>query len=150
MTICTFIGQHEAISAVTPAMLDDALNAILGTDTAFTFYTGGRGEFDDLCASAVCRAKHSHPSLKLRLALVLPHLEPSAGKLICRADYDDILFPGELVDVYDEDAIARRDRWMIDRADYLLAYLRHRSGSAVPLLSYDWHRPELHIIDFGA
>ena len=50
--------------------------------------------------------------------------------------YDEILFPGELEGVHYKAAITKRNRWLIDHVDYLIAYIYKDHGGAYTTLRY--------------
>ena len=74
MTSCTFAGHREVYQPMLDAKIEKAIRELLQTDSEFIFYTGGMGEFDSKCASAVRLAKRKYPHLKICLALVLPYM----------------------------------------------------------------------------
>ena len=74
MTSCTFAGHREVYQPMLDAKIEKAIRELLQTDNEFIFYTGGMGEFDSKCASAVRSAKRQYPYLKICLALVLPYM----------------------------------------------------------------------------
>ena len=74
MAVCTFAGHREVFSSSIEADIDCALEEIIQTDDDFIFYSGGMGEFDKKCESAVRRIKRTHPERSIRLVLVLPYL----------------------------------------------------------------------------
>lgn len=50
--------------------------------------------------------------------------------------YDEIIIPEELCTVHYKAAIQKRNRWMVDRADYLTAYLFRDFGGAYEAVKY--------------
>ena len=77
------------------AKIEKAIRELLQTDSEFIFYTGGMGEFDSKCASAVRLAKRQYPHLKIRLALVLPYMSNKLNteKAYYEYYYDEIIIP---------------------------------------------------------
>ena len=64
MTTCTFAGHREVYQPMMDAKIEKAIRELLQTDSEFIFYTGGMGEFDSKCASAVRSAKRQYPDRK--------------------------------------------------------------------------------------
>ncbi len=120
------------------AKVTDAIDSILSGDTAFLFLTGGMGEFDGLCAGIVRSAQRRHPHLDIRLALVLPYMTNrlNKDKLYYETSYDEIIIPEELAGVHYKAAIKKRNRWLVDRADYILAYIHRDFGGAFETVKY--------------
>ena len=128
---------------------EHTLEEIIQTDDDFIFYSGGMGEFDKKCESAVRRIKRTHPERSIRLVLVLPYLthEINRDKEYFEAYYDDIVVPTELMGVHYKAAIKKRNRWMVDRADVVLAYIYRDFGGAFDTTRYAYRmgKPVLNL-----
>ena len=96
---------------------------------ATTFYLGGYGRFDSLAAQAVRHVKANHPAIEV--ILVLPYLKPSDSN----PGYDSTIYP-PLESVPPRYAIAHRNRWMIEQADIVVAYVLSSSGGAAAMLNH--------------
>lgn len=74
----------------------------------------------------------------IRLVLVLPYLthEINRDKEYFETFYDDIVVPTELMGVHYKAAIKKRNRWMVDRADVVLAYIYRDFGGAFDTARY--------------
>ena len=96
---------------------------------ADVFYLGGYGGFDQMALSAVNKAKEAHPGV--RAILVLPYLDRSMDL----DAYDGSIYP-PLEKVPRRYAISRRNRWMVDQADVVVAYVIHEWGGAATTLRY--------------
>lgn len=110
LAVCTFAGHREVFSSSIEADIDCALEEIIQTDDDFIFYSGGMGDFDKKCESAVRRIKRTHPERSIRLVLVLPYLthEINRDKEYFETFYDDIVVPTELMGVHYKAAIRRK------------------------------------------
>lgn len=96
---------------------------------ATTFYLGGYGGFDRLAAAAVQKAKKCGTAAES--ILVLPYLDrPNLSEL-----YDGTVYP-PLECVNKRLAIVKRNQWMVDRADVVVAYVLHEWGGAAAMLRY--------------
>jgi uncharacterized phage-like protein YoqJ len=96
---------------------------------AGTFYLGGYGEFDELAATAVKEQKALHPEIES--VLVLPYLDRKWD----RDRYDRSVYPG-LEDVPPRYAICKRNQWMVEAADVVVAYVDHDWGGAAQTLAH--------------
>ena len=96
---------------------------------ADVIYLGGYGGFDRMALSAVNKAKEAHPGV--RAILVLPYLDRSMDL----DAYDGSIYP-PLEKVPRRYAISRRNRWMVDQADVVVAYVIHEWGGAATTLRY--------------
>lgn len=138
MTVCTFAGHREVYQANISEMLDEAISKIINTDDSFRFLVGGMGEFDGMCSSAVRRAKRKYPNKEIRLELVLPYLtqELNDNKLYYETSFDDVVIPIELAGVHYKSAITKRNRWMVEQSDWLIAFVYRDFGGAYTTLHY--------------
>ena len=138
MTVCTFAGHREVYQANISEMLDEAIFKIINTDDNFRFLVGGMGEFDGMCSSVVRRAKREYPNKEIRLELVLPYLthELNENKLYYETSFDDVVIPIELAGVHYKSAITKRNRWMVEQSDWLIAFIYRDFGGAYTTLRY--------------
>ncbi len=138
MTTCTFSGHREVYQSDIAARLEAEIEKLLQTDNEFIFLTGGMGQFDGMGAGAVRAAKRRHPEKCITLALVLPY--PSnrlnTDKEYYQSYFDQIIIPEELDAVHYKAAIQRRNRWMVDRADTVIAYVCQSFGGAFATVKY--------------
>lgn len=91
------------------------------------FYLGGYGAFDFLCADVLRELKKAHGHI--RLILVLPYLNSSMNT----TGYDETLYP-PLESVPKRFAILRRNEWMVQECDAVVAYVTHGWGGAAKTL----------------
>ena len=138
MTSCTFAGHREVYQAKIDEAIENAIDSLLQTDNEFVFYTGGMGDFDNKCASAVRAAKRKYPDKEIRLALVLPYMSNrlNTDKDYYQYYYDEIIIPTELAGVHYKSAITMRNRWLVDRVDCLIAYVYRDFGGALETVKY--------------
>ena len=138
MTSCTFAGHREVYQPMMDAKVEKVIRELLQTDSEFIFYTGWMGEFDGKCASAFRFAKRQYSHLKIHFALVLPYMSNKLNteKAYYEYYYDEIIIPAELYGVHYKAAIQKRNRWMVDRADCLIAYLFRDFGGAYENVKY--------------
>ena len=138
MTVCTFAGHREVFSSTVESEIDKALIEIIEADKECVFYSGGMGDFDKKCESAVRGMKRKYPERSIRLVRVLPYLthEINRDKEYFESYYDDIVVPMELMGVHYKAAIKKRNRWMVDQADKILAYIYRDFGGAFDTIKY--------------
>lgn len=96
---------------------------------AKTFYLGGYGEFDNLAAAVLRRLKKHYPEIEL--VLVLAYLDTEKDV----SGYDRTVYP-PLETVPRRFAISRRNRWMVESSDVIVAYVMHDWGGAAAMLQY--------------
>lgn len=94
---------------------------------ATTFYLGGYGAFDSLAASVLREQKKQYPQIEL--VLVLAYLNTGRNT----SGYDSTVHP-PLETVPRRFAISHRNRWMVESADVVVAYVLHDWGGAATTL----------------
>lgn len=135
----TFCG-HRTIAdegveeALVKALLDLLLP--LSASDKVTFLCGGLGAFDSLCAKVIDDIKSKLTiEAEIEKILVTPYLTYSYKDYIdsIRDKYDDVMFP-PIEDVPARYAIPRRNAWMVEQADMIIAYVTHSFGGAATTL----------------
>ena len=94
---------------------------------ATTFYLGGYGAFDSLAASVLREQKKRYSQIEL--VLVLAYLNTRRDT----SGYDSTVYP-PLETVPRRFAISHRNRWMVESADVVVAYVLHDWGGAATTL----------------
>lgn len=98
------------------------------------FYLGGYGDFDGLCLRTLRELKHDFPTIEI--LFITPYLDKNYSKLeLANYYYDDVIFP-PLESVPRKFAILKRNEWMVDEADLVIAYVMYSWGGAAKTLEY--------------
>lgn len=136
--ICTFIGHSFVFSATVKNRLEDEIETYLADIDEVSFYVGGRGEFDGMTAAAVRAAKARHRDKKIQLYLIEPyfHAGLNRDKEYNEKLYDGIIIQQELLGIHPKAAIQKRNRWMCDQAELLIAFVSRDFGGACETLKY--------------
>lgn len=96
---------------------------------ATTFYLGGYGSFDALAAAVLRQQKETFPDIEL--ILVRAYLQGEMDGF----GYDDSVYP-PLEAVPPRFAIAKRNQWMVQKSDVVVAYVTHDWDGAATTLRY--------------
>ena len=139
MITCTFAGHRDVFQANIEQKLDKVIADIIASgDSSFRFLVGGMGQFDGMCSAAVRKAKREHKDKQITLELVLPYFsnELNTNKEFYELSYDNVLIPSELAGVHYKSAITKRNKWMVDESDYLIAFVYRDFGGAYTTLRY--------------
>lgn len=127
--IVTFCGHREVHEPEkVKGWLEEVVNGLIH-DGADTFYLGGYGKFDALAAAVVREKKERYP--QIRSVLVLPYLDRNYDA----SAYDETLYP-PLENVPRRYAISRRNEYMVNHADVVVAYVIYNFGGASKTLQY--------------
>lgn len=119
----TFCGHAQVVQTEEVAEWLCTITQGLIEQGATTFYLGGYGAFDNLAASVLRAQKRRYPQVEL--ILVLAYLETAKDI----SGYDGTVYPS-LESVPRRFAISHRNRWMVDAADAVVAYVLHDWGDA--------------------
>lgn len=138
--IVTFCGHREVHEPKkVKAWLEEVIDMLI-QEGADTFYLGGYGQFDALAASVVCEKKERYP--QIRSVLVLPYLDRNYDS----STYDETLYP-PLENVPRRYAISKRNEFMVNYADVVVAYVVYSFGGARKTLNYA-ERKQKRVIRF--
>lgn len=129
---CFFIGHREAGPEILPA-LEDAIEKHISEYGVTEFIVGHYGGFDRLAARALVSAKKRHP--EIRLLILIPY-HPAERPVETPPCFDGTFYPPGMESVPRKFAIVQANCYMIDHADYLIAYVWHPASNARNLLDY--------------
>ena len=144
--IITFAGHREVHEGMN--LMGKILSAITENiiDRTVYFYCGGYGEFGNMCARIVYELKPENPGFKS--VFVTPYISSTRiTKLQSDFLYDEILY-ADLERVPQCLAILKRNEYMVDKADLVIAYVNFKQGGAYKTLTYA-KRKGKQIINLG-
>lgn len=109
------------------------------TEQEVICYTGGYGAFDWFAASCIRKAQQM--AKNIRNCLIIPYITVShLDKINFHAkEFDEIIYP-PLENVPPKFAIIRRNEWMVDNSDLLIACVKFSWGGAARTLEYATRR----------
>ena len=101
---------------------------------ACKFYLGGYGDFDSLCLSTLKELKIEFPNIEL--LFITPYLDNNYSKIeTAKLYYDGIIYP-PLENVPRRFCILKRNEWMVNEADLVIAFVKYSWGGAAKTLEY--------------
>lgn len=128
MTV-TFCGHgNETYSDEIRKKLSDTIEELI-QQGADEFLLGGYGSFDLMSAYTVRSFKAKYPHIKS--VLVVPYIDRSFDKEL----YDYSEYP-PLESVPKRLAILKRNEYMVNRSDIVIAYISHNWGGAAKTFDY--------------
>lgn len=129
----SFIGHREIEDYSFAAnQVDSVVRELIATKEYVEFYVGRNGEFDILVASAIKRIQRELGKRNSSLILMLPY--PVAETEAYEKYYDEVEYPRELYKVHYKSAITKRNEWLVDHSDMLVAYVIRAYGGAAQCL----------------
>ena len=128
--IITFCGHSQYTEKVEDEQkIISFLEEKIG-DRPATLYFGGYGSFDMFVRNCGKKYQQTHPNTKL--IFITPYITVNYQKNHLeyqKSLYDDILYPN-LENKPPKFAISYRNKWMVEQADYVIAYIAHDFGGA--------------------
>ena len=119
----------------------EQINAHIANEEKVTFYLGGYGDFDMLCAS-VCR-EFKKERKGIELVYVAPYMSLSEQKKIkdmqSRGICDASVYP-PIEKTPPRYAIVKRNEWMMENSDLIIAYVERGYGGAYRALQAAKHK----------
>ena len=110
------------------------------------FYVGNNGQFDHLVAAVLRELKSRHPQISYSIVLAdLPEREKEHNQL----SYTETIYPEGLEDTPPRFAISKRNKWMVQQSEYVIAYVEHSFGGAAQFTEYarKKHRTVINLAD---
>ena len=145
--IITFCGHSDYITCEADAELIIKTIEEASNRQCVEFYLGGYGNFDNFARRCAKKYQEGHPDCKLYL--ITPYIDSNNRKLAEAQElYDDIIYPG-LENVPKRFAISRRNEWMVNQADYVIAYISRQHGGAYKTFLYAQKKGKPHTNIYG-
>lgn len=132
MKLCCFCG-HSSVSETLRAPLHEAIEKFIVHDEVERFYVGNHGEFDHMVCSELRSLKKDYPQISFYVILAYM---PGKKEEFPAADPPMTIYPDGLESVPPRFAITHRNRWMVEQADRMIAYVGHGYGGAAQTLRY--------------
>ena len=127
MPVCTFFGHRIVPKEIEPTLRSTLINLIINHNVKL-FYVGNHGDFDAMARRTLKSLSDDYP---ITYYIVLAYM-PEKRASLCSGDLSDTIFPDGVETVPKRFAITYRNKWMLDRSDFVVTYVVHgaASGSA--------------------
>ena len=120
MASCTFFGHRDCPSGIR-GKLQAEIDRLICNHGVETFYVGTQGSFDRMAYAALVEFRQRYRYIKVyRVLAYMP--KPSD------VDTADTIIPEGIENAHPRYAIVIRNKWMIDRSEYVIAYITHPTG----------------------
>ena len=128
MCSCTFIGHHTAPKSIKSDLTSCIINLIENQNVT-TFYFGTHGKFDFMVEDILTELKQIYPLIKhYKVLAYLPKKDNYKN-------YANTIYP-DLENVPLKYAIIERNKWMINKCDYLICYVTNTMTNAYNFLDF--------------
>ncbi len=122
MLACTFIG-HKNCSPEIKNELYVVIEDLINKNYVDTFYIGTNGNFDYYVYSILSQLKGKY---EIKVVVALPYIDKKPS--YCKES--ETLFPEILETCPKKFAILKRNKYMIDKSDFLVAYVNNALSNA--------------------
>lgn len=134
--IITFCGHRDFIETVKlKEKLVDIISYFAKDYIKIELYCGGYGSFDGFVNRCGTELKKTYSNVSS--FLIVPYMTEDFLKSIeyTRKFYDDVIYP-PIEKVPYKYAISKRNEWMVDQADLVIAFVDHSWGGAYSTYRY--------------
>ena len=148
MKTCSFAGHANIFNKekIKVRLKNEIINLIENKNVT-TFYSGGKGDFDWLCANTLKEIKKDYTFIKSYLVRAyMPTRKDSYEEDLYKQIFDSTIYP-EIENIPRRLAILKRNEWMIDNSNFLISYVKY-DGGALKTLKYG-ERRNIEIINIA-
>ena len=119
--VCTFFGHANAPKEI-ESIIKSTLVDLIENKGVTTFYVGNHGNFDYMAANVLQELSEIY---SIKYYVVLAYM-PKKNEI----SDSHTLLPEGIELVHPKYAISWRNKWMINKSDYVVAYVRRNFGGA--------------------
>lgn len=119
---CAFFGHRDTPLEIRGKLKETVINLIEERDVT-EFYIGNNGNFDRMALSVLKELSERYP--QIGYYVVYAYLPEKGGE-----DFEHTIYPEGIETVPKRFAIDYRNRWIVGRADIVVAYIQHSFGGA--------------------
>lgn len=123
--ICTFFGHKDSPDSIYP-VLEKTIAEAMKKYPDIQFYVGHNGHFDGMARTALKK-------LSAPYTVVLAYLPGRDEGLFSG---EDTLYPEGMENVPKRFAISRRNKWLVNNSDMVIAYICHTASRAAEFVKY--------------
>ena len=124
MGTCTFFGHRDSPNDI-EKQLREALIDIIENKGVDLFYIGNNGQFDYTVRKTVESLKEDYPHINYWVILAyMPNNKQN------EAYHSHSIYPEALITTPKKYAIIERNKWMINKSDYVITYVKYNFGGA--------------------
>ena len=127
MPCCVFFGHKDADSSISPRLREAIIKLILEQGIT-NFLVGNNGKFDYIVYKALKDIKQEYPYITY--SVVLAYLPGEKTEYENYYTEEETLLPDGIEVGPARFAIDRRNKWMVEQADYVITHVTHSWGGA--------------------
>lgn len=123
---CCFFGHKDAPSSIYDK-LEEAIEKIIAEGEVTGFLVGNQGQFDSMVLKALRRMKEKYPHISYNVVLAYM---PGEKEEWIPYEFGETMLPEGIESVHPRYAISWRNKWMVNEAEIVIAYITHSWGGA--------------------
>lgn len=127
MPCCVFFGHKDADSSIMPK-IKEAIVKLIREQGVNEFLVGNNGKFDYIVYSALKEIKSEYPNITF--SVVLAYLPGEKHEYENYYAEEETFLPDGIEIGPMRFAIDRRNKWMVEQADYVITHVTHSWGGA--------------------
>lgn len=120
---CTFFGHRDVPDGIYPKIVR-SIEYLVTEKSVKDFYVGHNGKFDALAAKALKYVSEKYP---ISYSIVLAYMPNNSKNSYI--EYDKSVYPEGMENCPPRFSIDRRNRWMLSKSDYVIAYVWRLGGA---------------------
>lgn len=124
--ICCFFGHKDTPSSIYEK-LEEAVERTIMENGATSFLVGNQGQFDGMALKALRHLKKKYPHISYNV--VLAYMPPEKEEWN-HYEFGETMLPEGIENIHPRYAISWRNKWMVNEADIIIAYITHSWGGA--------------------
>lgn len=121
--ICTFFGHKDTPSDIEKHLQEAIIDLI--NQGVSCFYVGNQGSFDAMAIKTLRKLKEEYGNISYTVVLAYMPTKRNADEYT-----DESVFPECLADVPPRFAIDRRNRYLLQKSDIVISFVKHSFGGA--------------------
>ena len=127
MPCCVFFGHKDADNSISPKLKEVIIN-LIHVQGVNEFLVGNNGRFDYIVYSALKEIKTEYPDITY--SVVLAYLPGEKQEYENYYAEEETFLPDGIEIGPVRFAIDRRNKWMVEQADYVITHVTHSWGGA--------------------
>lgn len=130
--LCCFLG-HRDVSSRICKMLEEVIERMITEEGVTSFLVGNQGNFDRMVLNVLRRSKMNHSHIIYSVVFAYMPTEKKEPSIYLEGE---TLIPEGIEKIHPKYAISWRDKWMVEKADIVVAYVTHSWGGAAKYLKF--------------
>lgn len=123
---CCFFGHKDAPPSIYDK-LEGAVEKVILENGVMSFLVGNQGLFDGMALKALRSMKEKYPHISYNVVLAYMPAEKEEWNPY---EFGETMLPEGIESVHPRYAISWRNKWMVNEADIVIAYITHSWGGA--------------------